>query len=93
MKTLFLIVLFLFSSLTMADQNQPVPSPSCKQSEFNSNSKDMAQSGCCSYHGGVCGCSGGRAVCCDGAFSPSCGCHADDVKDFWKSNESEQPKS
>ena len=31
-------------------------------------------SGCCSYHGGVCGCSGGRAVCCDGQLSPSCGC-------------------
>ena len=30
--------------------------------------------GCCSHHGGVCGCSGGRAVCCDGTYSPSCGC-------------------
>lgn len=30
--------------------------------------------GCCSYHGGVCGCSGGRAQCCDGTLSPSCGC-------------------
>ncbi len=30
--------------------------------------------GCCSHHGGVCGCSSGRAVCCDGTFSPSCGC-------------------
>jgi hypothetical protein len=30
--------------------------------------------GCCSYHGGVCGCSGGRALCCDGRLSPSCGC-------------------
>lgn len=32
------------------------------------------RSGCCSYHGGVCGCSGGRARCCDGTLSPSCGC-------------------
>jgi hypothetical protein len=31
-------------------------------------------SGCCSNHQGVCGCSGGRAVCCDNTFSPSCGC-------------------
>ena len=30
--------------------------------------------GCCSWHGGVCGCSGGRALCCDGSPSPSCGC-------------------
>jgi hypothetical protein len=32
------------------------------------------RSGCCSYHDGVCGCSGGRTVCCDGTISPSCGC-------------------
>jgi len=30
--------------------------------------------GCCSHHDGVCGCSNGRAVCCDGSYSPSCGC-------------------
>lgn len=30
--------------------------------------------GCCSHHGGVCGCSEGRAKCCDGQLSPSCGC-------------------
>jgi hypothetical protein len=34
-------------------------------------------SGCCSYHGGVCGCSGNKAVCCDGQLSPSCGCFSD----------------
>jgi hypothetical protein len=30
--------------------------------------------GCCSHHHGVCGCVGGRAQCCDGAMSPTCGC-------------------
>lgn len=30
--------------------------------------------GCCSHHGGVCGCQGGRALCCDGTLSPSCSC-------------------
>jgi hypothetical protein len=30
--------------------------------------------GCCSWHGGVCGCSNGRARCCDGSLSPSCPC-------------------
>jgi hypothetical protein len=32
------------------------------------------QRGCCSHHHGVCGCSGGRTVCCDDTFSPSCTC-------------------
>jgi len=36
------------------------------------------QRGCCSWHGGVCGCSGGRKECCDGTLSPSCTCHHDD---------------
>ena len=30
---------------------------------------------CCSWHSGVCGCSNGRALCCDGSASPSCGCN------------------
>ena len=33
-----------------------------------------ARSGCCSWHNGVCGCQFGRAACCDGTLSPSCGC-------------------
>lgn len=36
--------------------------------------KQLERSGCCSWHGGVCGCSDGRAVCCDGKLSPTCGC-------------------
>jgi hypothetical protein len=35
------------------------------------------QQGCCSWHSGVCGCSGGRTTCCDGSFSPSCQCGVD----------------
>lgn len=36
---------------------------------------EMNQRGCCSHHGGVCGCSStGRVECCDGTLSPSCGC-------------------
>jgi hypothetical protein len=30
--------------------------------------------GCCSWHGGVCGCSYGTVTCCDGSYSPSCRC-------------------
>jgi len=33
-----------------------------------------SQSGCCSWHDGVCGCEDGRKVCCDGTLSPSCTC-------------------
>lgn len=32
------------------------------------------QRGCCSWHKGVCGCDGGRQVCCDGSYSPTCRC-------------------
>ena len=35
------------------------------------------RSGCCSWHGGVCGCYAGRVVCCDGTLSPSCRCYHD----------------
>lgn len=34
----------------------------------------LAQRGCCSHHGGVCGCQSGRVTCCDGSYSPSCTC-------------------
>ena len=47
---------------------------------FSDNSTLIAGRGCCSRHGGVCGCSGGRAKCCDGTLSPSCQCFKDDVK-------------
>ncbi len=33
------------------------------------------RSGCCSHHNGVCGCSLGRQICCDGSQSPSCTCN------------------
>lgn len=35
---------------------------------------DVEKSGCCSWHGGVCGCEGNRVQCCDGTLSPSCTC-------------------
>ena len=34
----------------------------------------LEKRGCCSHHQGVCGCDGGRARCCDGQLSPTCGC-------------------
>ncbi len=41
---------------------------------------DNNRSGCCSRHGGVCGCSGGRTKCCDGTLSPTCQCFMDENK-------------
>ena len=35
---------------------------------------EQKRSGCCSWHGGVCGCRNGRVVCCDGTLSPTCRC-------------------
>lgn len=37
----------------------------------------LAGQGCCSHHRGQCGCEGGRVVCCDGSYSPSCSCEKD----------------
>jgi hypothetical protein len=34
-----------------------------------------AGKGCCSHHGGVCGCKGGQDLCCDKTLSPSCTCY------------------
>ena len=34
----------------------------------------QAGQGCCSHHGGECGCVGGRDLCCDHTLSPSCRC-------------------
>lgn len=46
-----------------------------KNSPSGDSSLDGAERrGCCSHHGGVCGCSNGRALCCDTTLSPSCGC-------------------
>ena len=87
-KLAFTLIFVFLSSFSFADENQ------CLQKQTtDSNQEQLAQQGCCSHHGGECGCSGGRDVCCDGSYSPSCGCHANDVKDFMNSNEPEQPKS
>ena len=37
-------------------------------------SNEEQRRGCCSWHRGVCGCRGGRTLCCDGTLSPSCRC-------------------
>lgn len=47
---------------------------------YSKTNEKIVQRGCCSHHGGVCGCSYGRTKCCDGSLSPSCMCLKDDKK-------------
>ena len=49
---------------------------------YNNNNVMFAGRGCCSSHGGVCGCAKGRSKCCDGTLSPSCHCFRDENKGF-----------
>ena len=89
MKKLLFVLLMITPLLSVAGQ------PVCEQTKINTSVEEqVAKSGCCSHHGGVCGCSGGNDLCCDGAPSPTCGCHAnDDLELYLKTHEAEQPKS
>lgn len=46
------------------------------KTKFNSDAFYLARRGCCSHHGGVCGCdqASGMIQCCDGTLSPTCTC-------------------
>lgn len=48
--------------------------PPCAVPATSADAVILARRGCCSWHGGVCGCSSGIVLCCDGALSPSCTC-------------------
>ena len=83
----YLLTLLLLFSLNVYSEEQ-----SCEQLlKDGGTPEQIVQRGCCSHHQGVCGCNGGRTVCCDGQLSPSCNCHSDDIK-FYEKNESELPK-
>jgi len=60
--------------LNIAEMRAP---PSAATVQARGMSSEPERQGCCSSHGGVCGCSGSRAQCCDGSLSPSCGCYGD----------------
>lgn len=81
----FLVVLLVSLNVAFAadiKDNLPVPAASLEAGQcVTLSSLDKAtvdRSGCCSHHGGVCGCSGARQQCCDGALSPSCTCNHED---------------
>ena len=68
-----------------AEQQQPLPTVQEQCADIDQNAQlatltdearraVLERSGCCSWHGGVCGCGGNSARCCDGTLSPSCGC-------------------
>jgi len=67
----------------------------CGQFEISGlNNDQLAQRGCCSHHGGVCGCAGLNLRCCDGVTSPSCGCHSiDPINPTFVPDEGMPPKS
>ena len=85
MKKVVLIAMALFCTLhgtayaatggdheeTRTTIESPAKAPCVKPPD---DKTEAGQRGCCSWHGGVCGCEDGRAKCCDGTLSPTCGC-------------------
>jgi hypothetical protein len=68
-------VIGISESIQVTDTN----SQAIEQEERKYNSDqsiELARRGCCSWHGGVCGCDSSlnRIICCDGTLSPSCTC-------------------
>ncbi|MBI4412670.1 MAG: hypothetical protein HY541_09335 [Deltaproteobacteria bacterium] len=72
------IPILIFSFLIVsAISNADSANPNSINPETEMDTGPIAGSGCCSWHGGACGCSLGQVVCCDGTYSPSCDCNAD----------------
>lgn len=67
--------LFAESSINITKVNEL---KSLKEICKDSKALEVKQRGCCSWHGGVSGCSNGRIVCNDGTYSPSCTCYVPD---------------
>lgn len=78
MKKLILLLMFILSTFTYAEDtntvNDKAMNEACKKALELGDKEAIMKQGCCSWHGGVCGCSNGRTVCCDGTYSPSCTC-------------------
>ena len=64
-----LALLVVFAASATATATAPAPAtgdPAIDEGE--------PRRGCCSHHGGVCGCGGDTLRCCDGTDSPTCEC-------------------
>ena len=67
MKKILVVVGFLATLLILGYCTLDViASPNCNL---------LNKSGCCSHHHGVCGCSNGKSLCCDGTISKICTCN------------------
>jgi len=66
--TVFLLSLFAGYSVAV-DSFNSLPPKSASHRSVGHTGK-----GCCSRHGGVCGCGSGSIKCCDGTYSPTCEC-------------------
>jgi hypothetical protein len=64
----------MFVPPVFANESRIEPPEACEHALTTAADADPERRGCCSWHGGVCGCAGTRAVCCDGSLSPSCPC-------------------
>lgn len=83
-KILIILILLNISFIAFANDNNTMSNYHYFNSNTNNNCNNQsmltAGRGCCSHHGGVCGCSNGRALCCDGTLSPSCGCMQEKIE-------------
>jgi hypothetical protein len=91
MKKILILIFTLAAfnqNISFADEGK------CEQiKEGSAISEQMVRRGCCSWHQGVCSCSNGRVVCCDGSYSPSCTCNEDNEEQFHFDNKLELPKT
>ena len=73
MKFIRILMLLFVSPYTHA---QSSPLVNLQQVSCDVGLANPQGQGRCSWHGGECGCSSGRDVCCDGSYSPTRGCHS-----------------
>lgn len=72
---LIMLSVIVFANATSLNTNKTSDQIQ-QQSHKQIENKKYAKRGCCSHHGGVCGCNdSGRQVCCDGSLSPTCTCN------------------
>ncbi len=75
MKKIILVLVFTLSLFSQGEVSKIITQNSNKDNiTFAIQELTIEKRGCCSWHGGVKGCSGGRVTCNDGTYSPSCMC-------------------
>lgn len=72
-KCIAAIIMVLF--LVTASYAEHKPKAQRQKSSVKKESVKKSGQGCCSHHGGVCGCSNGRSLCCDKTLSATCKCN------------------